>query len=117
MKTFDRFLGWTLLAFGCLHTAASVSLFSRALNLDSAWFFSGGLAVILGAFLNLLRAYRAPDRAVAGTSILANVLLLIMAVLLAWVLRHELKSNPQAAVFVLLIAGQLLVSVVREWSR
>jgi hypothetical protein len=116
MRTLDRFLGWTLLAFGSLHTVVGVGVMWRALDLNSAWFFSGGLAIILGAFLNLLRAYRIPDRAVARTSILANLLLLVLAVLLAWALRHELKGNPQAGIFVLLIAVQLFVSL-RQWSR
>jgi hypothetical protein len=116
MKTFDRVLAWTLLALGSLHTAVSVGVLSRKLNLESAWFFSGGLAIIFGAFLNLLRVYRPPDRALIRTTVTANVLLLILAVLLAWVLRHELKGNPQAAVFVLLVAAQLLLSG-RQWSR
>jgi hypothetical protein len=116
VTTLDRFLAWTLLAFGCLHTAVGVTLLSRMLKLDSAWFFSGGLAIILGAFLNLLRAYRPHDRAVARTSVLANLLLLTLAIVLAWILRHELKGNPQAGVFVLLVVTQLLISV-RQWSR
>lgn len=116
MKTLDRFLGWTLLALGLLHTVVGVGVMWRTLDLNSAWFFSGGLAIILGAFLNLLRAYRIPDIAVARTSILANLLLLVLAILLAWALRHQLKGNPQAAVFVLLIAAQLLISI-RQWSR
>jgi hypothetical protein len=116
MTTLDRFLSWTLLTFGCLHTAAGVVLLSRSLNLDSAWFFSGGLAIVLGALLNLLRTYRPPDRAVARTSVLANLLLLTLAILLAWVLRHQLKGNPQAAVFVPLVAVQLLFSL-RQWFQ
>jgi vacuolar-type H+-ATPase subunit I/STV1 len=116
MKTFDRVLAWALLVFGCLHTAGSVVLMSRTLNLDSAWFFSGGLAVIFGAFLNLIRTYRPTDSAIARASALANLLLLILAGLLCWVLRHDLKTNPQAAVFVPLVALELLFSV-RQWLR
>ncbi len=116
MKTLDRVLGWTLLVFGCLHIAASVVLMSRNLNIDTAWSFSGGLAVIFGAFLNLIRAYRPPDKAVARTSVVANLLLLILSVLLCWVLRDHLKQNPQAVVFVPLIALELFLSA-RQWSR
>jgi Na+/alanine symporter len=116
MKTFDRVLAWLLLAFGLLHTTASVALMSRTLNLDSAWFFAGGLAVIFGAFLNLIRTYRPTDSMIARTSVLANLLLLILSLLLCWVLRHDLKRNPQAAVFVPLIALELLFSV-RQWLR
>jgi hypothetical protein len=116
MKTLDRVLAWVLLAFGLLHTAASVLLMSRNLNLNSAWFFAGGLAVIFGAFLNLIRNHRPADTLIAQTSVVANLLLLVLGVLLCWVLRHNLKGNPQAAVFIPLIALELLFSV-RQWLR
>ncbi|HKF23755.1 MAG TPA: hypothetical protein VKE93_19420 [Candidatus Angelobacter sp.] len=116
MKTLDRVFGWVLLGLGCVHTGGSVFLMSKNLNFDSAWFFSGGLAVIFGAFLNLIRAYRPPDRAIARISVLANLLLLILAVLLCWVLRHDLRQNPQAIVLVLVVGIELLLSA-RQWSR
>lgn len=116
MKTLDRVLGWTLLVFGCVHIAASVVLMSRNLNVNTAWSFSGGLAIIFGAFLNLIRAYRPPDKVVARASVLANLLLLVLAVLLCWVLRSELRQNPQAVVFVPLLVLELFLSA-RQWSR
>jgi hypothetical protein len=116
MKTLDRILAWVLLALGCLHTVGGVVLMFKSLNLDSAWFFSGGLAVIFGAFLNLVRAYRPPDKVVARTSVLANLLLLILAVLLCWVLRHDLKQNPQAIVLVTVVVLEFFLSA-RQWSR
>jgi hypothetical protein len=115
MKVFDRVTAWALLALGCLHTVGAVVLMSRNLNLDSAWFFSGGLAVIFCAFLNLIRSSRL-DRTIARTSFLANLLLLILAVLLCWALRHDLKQNPQAIVLAGLVAVELLFSA-RQWSR
>ena len=116
MKVLDRIFGWMLLVLGCLHTAGSVFLMSKNLNLDTAWFFSGGLAVIFGALLNLLRAHRPPDPAVARISILANLLLLILSALLVWVLRHDLRQNPQAVVLVAVVAIEFLLSA-RPWSR
>jgi hypothetical protein len=116
MKTLDRVFGWALLVFGCLHITASLFLMSKSLNLDSAWSFAGGLALIFGAFLNLIRAYRLTDRLVAGISVLANLLLLILAALLCWILRHDLQQNPQAVVFVPLVGIELLLSA-RQWSR
>ena len=116
MKTLDRVFGWALLVLGCLHTAGSVFLMSKNLSFESAWFFSGGLAVIFGAFLNLIRTYRPSDHALAGISLLANLLLLILAALLCWVLRHDLRQNPQAVVLVLVIGIELLFSA-RQWSR
>jgi hypothetical protein len=116
MKTLDRVLAWALLALGCVHTAGGVAMMLKNLNLDSAWFFSGGLAVIFCAFLNLVRAYRPPDKAVTRTSALANLLLLVLTVLLCWVLRHNLKQNPQAVVLVSVVVLEFFLSA-RQWFR
>lgn len=116
MKTLDRVLAWTLLALGSLHTAGGVALMSKTLSLDSAWFFSGGLAVIFCAFLNLVRVYRPPDKLVLRTSVLANLLLLVLAAILVWVLRHDLKQNPQAIVLVVVVVAELLLSV-KQWLQ
>jgi hypothetical protein len=115
MKTLDRVCAWALLGFALLHMVASVALMSKSLNLDSTWFFSGGLAIIFGAFLNLLRGYRV-DRAITRSSAIANLLLLILAGLFWWVLRHDLRANPQVVVFVVLVVLELLFSI-RQWSR
>ena len=115
MKTLDRILGWTMLVFGLLHTVAGVLSMSRHLNIDTTWFFSGGLAIIFCAFLNLLRVPR-DDGGVARASVLANLMLLVLSVLLCWILRHDLKANPQAAVFLPLVAIELVLSL-RQWLR
>jgi hypothetical protein len=121
MKTLDRILTWTLLALGSLHTAVGVALMSKTLSLNSVWFFGGGLAVIFGAFLNLVRSYRPPDKLVLRTSALANLLLLVLAVILMWMVRHGLKQNPQVIVFIALVAAELLFSVkqfpVKQWFQ
>jgi uncharacterized membrane protein len=116
MKTFDRIVGWTLLAFGGLHITVSVMLMVRNLNLETPWSFAGGLAIVFGASLNLIRAYRPPDKLVVSTSVVANLLLLILAALLCWVVRHDLKQNPQVVVFILLVAVQLVLSA-RQLER
>jgi hypothetical protein len=116
MKILDLVFAWALLVFGCLHITASVFFMAKDLNLNSAWSFAGGLAVIFGAFLNLIRAYLPPDYVIARISVLANVLLLILAVLLFWIMRHDLGQNPQVVVFVPLVGMELLLSA-RQWSR
>ena len=116
MKTLDRVFGWALLAFGCLHITASVFFMSKNLNLNSAWSFAGGLALIFGAFLNLIRVHRPQDHALAGISFLANLLLLILAALLFWIMRHDLRQNPQVVLFVPPIGIEFLLSA-RQWSR
>jgi hypothetical protein len=115
MKTLDRVLGWLLLALGVLHTAVSVVVMSKGLNVNSVWLFSGGLAVIFGAFLNLIRTYRT-DSLITRVCVLANMLLLILGVLLCWVVRDALLANPQVVAFPVLILFELLFSI-RQWLR
>ncbi|HEX4606527.1 MAG TPA: hypothetical protein VH724_21185 [Candidatus Angelobacter sp.] len=116
MKTLDRVLAWTLLAFGSLHTVASVFLMLKRLSLDSAWFFGGGLAVIFAALLNLVRAYGPPDKLVLRAGVLANLLLLVLVVILMWLLRHDLTQNPQVIVLIVVAVAELLLSV-KQWFR
>ena len=115
MKTLDRVFAWLMFALGLLHTGVSMVVMSRNLNLASAWFFAGGLALIFGAFLNLIRIHH-PDRIIALTTFIANFLLVVLAVLLCWIVRHDLKTNPQVAAFALLAVGELLFSA-RQWFR
>jgi hypothetical protein len=115
LKILDRVLAWLLLAVGLLHTGVSMVLMSRNLNTASAWFFAGGLAVIFGAFLNLIRAHH-PDKIIALTTLIANLLLLVLGILLCWIVRHELTRNPQVVVFVLLAGVEFLFSF-RQWLR
>ncbi|HLW55374.1 MAG TPA: hypothetical protein VKW06_21275 [Candidatus Angelobacter sp.] len=111
MKAFDLVLSWILLAFALLHTTAAVAVMSKNFTIDSAWFFAGGLAIIFGVFLNLIRAHRPGDKAIARTSLLTNLLLVILSLLLCVALRHQLKQNPQAVVLVLLVVLELLFSL------
>lgn len=115
MKTLDRVFAWLLLVFALLHISASMALMSRELNLFSAWFFGGGLAIVFGALLNLIRT-RHPDKIIALTAFIANLLLVFLAVLLCWILRHDLKANPQAAIFLPLPVVELLFSL-KQWLR
>lgn len=115
MKTLDRALAWLLVPLGLLHIGVSLVLMSRNLNPASIWFFAGGLVVIFGAFLNLIRTHH-PDKIIALTTFIANLLLVVLAILLCWVVRHDLARNPQVVVFAVLVAVELLFSL-RQWFR
>jgi hypothetical protein len=110
MKMFDRIVAWTMLAFALLHIAVSAVFMSRNLTIGAAWSFAGGLAIIFCVFLNLIRTYRPPDKVIVRISVLANLLLVILSVLMLAASRHDLKANPQVAVFLLLTVLQLLLS-------
>jgi uncharacterized membrane protein len=110
LKTLDRVFAWLLLALGLPHIGVSMVLMSRNLNPSSIWFFAGGLAVIFGAFLNLIRTHHR-DKIIALVTSIANLLLVVLAILLCWIVRHDLKANPQVAAFVLLAVVELLFSI------
>jgi len=91
MKKLDSIFAWILLVLGCIHGAATFAVF-KSPTLDAIWFFTGGLAMIFGALLNLVRIARLGDRLPAGTSMLANLLLFaVFVIVVPWVLRHELN--------------------------
>ena len=72
MSILDRIFGWLLVVGGLLHALGSW----RAYHADPAvlvWALSGSLAALLVAALNLLRAHRPSDRALAWVSFFASV--------------------------------------------
>jgi intracellular septation protein A len=84
----------------------------KSLAMEAIWFFSGGLAMIFGALLNLVRIARPDDRLAARVSALANLLLFaVFVVATTWLLRRELKQNPQVIVVAIAIAGELAFSL------
>lgn len=117
MKTVDRVFAWILLVLGCIHCVATF-LVHKTLTLDAIWFVSGGLVMILGALLNMVRVARPDDRLVVGVSLLANFLLFAtFAVALPWLLRHELKQNLQVIVVGIAIAVETAFSLKFFSSR
>ncbi len=111
MKIIDRFFAWILLALGCVHSAMHFVM-HRAVSLDAIWFLSGGLVQIFGALLYLVRIARPDDRLLARVSALANLLLFaLFAIAVPWLLRHELKQNPQVVVLAIAVAAEVIFSL------
>jgi len=98
MERLDRLTGWLMFAVGVLH--CSVTFIIAASPTETAfWFFSGGLALIYCAALNLLRvryAAMAPGlrRVCAGVNV--SMLVFIAAFLAAQGFRAF--RNPAAVV-------------------
>jgi intracellular septation protein A len=106
MKTADRIFAWVLLVLGCVHCAVAFVV-HKSLSIEAIWFFSGGLAVIFGALLNLLRIARPDDRLAARISALANLLLFaVFAAALPWLVHRELTQNPQVVVVAIAVAAE-----------
>jgi hypothetical protein len=116
MKTMDRVFAWILLVLGCIHCAATFVVY-KTLTIDAIWFISGGLVMIFGALLNMVRAARPGDRLAAGVSLLANLLLFTtFAVAVPWLLRDEFKQNPQVIVVGIAVAVEFVFSL-KQWFR
>lgn len=106
MKTIDRVFAWIVLLLGCIHCVVAFVVY-KTLNVEAIWFVCGGLVMIFGALLNLVRIARPGDRLLALASALANLLLFVVFVAaVPWLLRHELKQNPQIIVLAIAVAGE-----------
>jgi len=111
MKTTDRVFAWALLLLGCIHCAGTFVAF-KTITLDAIWFVTGGLAMIFGALLNLVRLGLPDDKLPARASALANLLLFaVFVAVVPWLLRHELKENPQVIVVGVTVAVEFVFSL------
>ena len=116
MKTTDRIFAWVLLVLGCGHCAVAFVVL-KSLSIEAIWFFSGGLAVIFGALLNLLRIARPDERLAVRVSALANLLLFaVFAVAFPWLVHRDLTRNPQVIVVAIAVAAEFGFSL-RQWLR
>jgi len=111
MKMTDRIFAWIVLVLGCTHCFVTF-LVQKTFTVEAIWFFSGGLVLIFGALLNLVRIARPDDRLAARASALANLLLFaVFVVAMPWLLHRELKQNPQVIVAGIAIAAELVFSL------
>ena len=111
MRKLDYIFAWILLLLGCIHCAGTFIVFKSA-TLEAIWFFTGGLTVIFGALLNMVRIVRPEYKLTVGLSLLANLLLFaVFVIVVPWVLHYEFKHNPQVIVVGLTIAAELFFSI------
>lgn len=111
MKTADRIFAWIVLLLGCVHCAVTFVV-HKTFTVEAIWFVSGGLVLIFGALLNLVRIARPDDRLPARASALANLLLFaLFGIATPWLLRGDLKQSPQVIVAAVAIAAELGFSI------
>jgi intracellular septation protein A len=111
MKMIDRILAWVLLVLGCVHCAVTFVV-HKTFTVEAIWFLSGGLVLIFGALLNLVRIARPDDRLLARAGALANLLLFaLFGIATPWLLHRDLKQNPQVIVVAIAAAGELAFSL------
>jgi uncharacterized membrane protein HdeD (DUF308 family) len=102
MNATDQIFGWLMIAFG---VAQSVTSFRIQSSSHLTLSLSGtAVAIIVAGFLNVSRV-RHSDGLTRVFSVVGNLLVLVLAVGIAWPVRHHLLNNW-------LTLGMLVVTVV-----
>ena len=102
MNALDQIFGWLMIAFGVTQSVTNFRIQSFS-HLTLA--LSGtAAAIILGGFLNVSRA-RHSDGLTRALSVIGNLLILVLAVGIAWPVRYHVLHNWQAL-------GILVVTIV-----
>jgi uncharacterized membrane protein HdeD (DUF308 family) len=110
MNALDQIFGWLMIAFGI---AQSVTNF----RLQSASHFTLSLsgtavAMIVGGFLNVSRV-RHNDALTRAFAVIGNLLLLVLAVVIAWPVRYHLLNNWLALGILAVTVVELLFALRR----
>ena len=110
MKTLDQFFGWLMIVLGV--TQCITSLRIQPLSLSLAAGLSGtAVAIILAGFLNVGRA-RHGDGLTRAFSLIANLLVLVLAVGIAWPVRyHHLLHDWQKLGIMVVTVVELLFAI------
>lgn len=93
MNIIDQVIGWLMIVLGVAHCVTSFRI--QPLSHLTVWLSGTGVAMIVGGFLNVSRA-RHGDGLTRVFSLVANLLILALAVALAWPLRYHLLRDWQA---------------------
>jgi hypothetical protein len=100
------FFACILLLLGCVHCALTFAV-HKIFTVEAIWFVSGGLVLIFGALLNLVRIARPDDKLLARASALANLLLFaLFGIAMPWLLHRDLKQNRQVIVVAIAVAAE-----------
>jgi hypothetical protein len=106
VKTTDLIFAWIVLLLGCIHVFVTFVV-QKIFTVETIWFVSGGLVLIFGALLNLVRIARLNDKLLARASALANLLLFaLLGIATPWLLHRDLKQNPQVIVAAIAVAAE-----------
>src|ERR1035437_6125355 len=105
MNALDQIFGWLMIAFG---VAQSVTNFRIQSSSHLSLSLSGtAAAIIVSGFLNVSRA-RHSDGLTRAFSVIGNLLILVLAVGIAWPVRYHLLHNWQAMGILIVTAVELL---------
>lgn len=102
MNVVDQIFGWLMIALGVAQCVTSFRV--QPLSHLTVWLSGTAVAMLVTGFLNVSRA-RNKDGLTRAFSLIANLLILALAVALAWPVRYHLLHDWQAL-------GILIVTVI-----
>ena len=98
MKTLDQILGWLMIALGVAHCVTTLRLQPPSV---AAGLSASAVVIILGGFLNVSRA-RNKDGLTRAFSLIANIVILVLAVATALPLRSSFLHDWQKLSIIIL---------------
>ncbi len=110
MNALDHIFGWLMIAFGVAQSVTNFRIQSSShltLSLSAT-----AVAVIVSGFLNVSRA-RYSDGLTRTFSVIGNLLILVLAVGIAWPVRYHLLHNWQALGILVVTTIELLFAFRR----
>lgn len=105
MNILDQFFGWLTVALGVTHCVTSFRI--QPLSHLTVLLSGTGAAIVAGGFLNVVRV-RHRDGLTRAFSLVTNLMVLVLAVGLAWPLRQSLLHDWQRLGLLIVILVELL---------
>lgn len=111
----DKMLAAAVVLLGAAQCLATFRFFSR-FEEPAAWWFAGGMLLVLTGALSLLRLrYGAAAPGVRGVSVVANAALALFWLALHWGLFEKFARRPSSFVGLFVIVAAALVSLLHAW--
>jgi len=108
LKKIDVVLAWVMILLGVLHCGAAW-ITIRGFPVGALWGFAGGIALIEGGLLNVVR--QGGGKGMAGfASITANILLTVLVLSMGWSQFSHLLHRPSFLVTAVVVVAELLFS-------
>ena len=115
IKSVDKFLGGAVVFLGVTQCLATPYFF-REVAEPAAWWFAGGMLLVLVGALSLLRVrYGAVAPGVRRVSLAANLSLAAFWIALYWGLFYKFARRPASFAGLFVILASAAVSLLHTW--
>jgi phosphoglycerol transferase MdoB-like AlkP superfamily enzyme len=108
MGVLDQFFGWAMVALGVAHYVSGFRL--QPLSQLTVLLSGTAVAMIAAGFLNVTRS-RQGDGLARAFSVISNLLVLLLAVGLAWPVRYHLLHDWQRLGIIIVAGMELLFAL------